>query len=118
MLLAWLLLPAGCDRPEEHWLQGYAEGEYLRLGAPVTPGTQWCSWIHIEDAVQLIIATLTHERVRGPLNLTSPNPVPAGITAPFLITASKTNPSQSSFIRLTVTNGVGLATVCDPVLPG
>jgi uncharacterized protein len=46
------------------------------LGAPVAPGTQWCSWIHIADTVKLIISALDHEQVRGPLNLTSPNPVP------------------------------------------
>ena len=45
------------------------------LGAPVTPGTQWCSWIHITDAVQLIISVLDNEQIRGPVNLTSPNPV-------------------------------------------
>jgi uncharacterized protein (TIGR01777 family) len=45
------------------------------LGAPVRPGTQWCSWIHIADAVELIIAALDHEHAHGPLNLTSPNPV-------------------------------------------
>ena len=45
------------------------------LGAPVTPGTQWCSWIHIADAVELIISALDHEQAQGPLNLTSPNPV-------------------------------------------
>jgi uncharacterized protein len=44
-------------------------------GASVTPGTQWCSWIHIADAVELIIAALTNEDVQGPLNLTSPTPV-------------------------------------------
>lgn len=32
LLLALLLL--GCGGAEERWLQGYAEGEYLRLGAP------------------------------------------------------------------------------------
>jgi uncharacterized protein len=45
------------------------------LGAPVAPGTQWCSWIHIAEAVQLIISALDNEHIRGPLNLTSPNPV-------------------------------------------
>jgi HlyD family secretion protein len=33
--VALLLLAAACDQaPEESWLQGYAEGEYLRLAAP------------------------------------------------------------------------------------
>lgn len=45
------------------------------LGAAVRPGTQWCSWIHVADAVALIIAALSDERAQGPLNLTSPNPV-------------------------------------------
>ncbi len=45
------------------------------LGAPVTPGTQWCSWIHIADAVELIISALGNEHAQGPLNLTSPSPV-------------------------------------------
>jgi hypothetical protein len=45
------------------------------LGAPVTPGTQWCSWIHIADAVDLIISVLDHDHAKGALNLTSPNPV-------------------------------------------
>ena len=34
--LVLILLPllASCSEPEQRWLQGYAEGEYLRLGAP------------------------------------------------------------------------------------
>lgn len=32
LLLAFLL--AACDAPAEPWLQGYVEGEYLRIGAP------------------------------------------------------------------------------------
>jgi HlyD family secretion protein len=35
MVLAILLaLLSACDAPEDPWLHGYAEGEYLRLGAP------------------------------------------------------------------------------------
>ncbi len=29
-----LLLLSGCDGADEGWLHGYAEGEYVRLGAP------------------------------------------------------------------------------------
>ena len=33
--IALLSLAAACDgAPEESWLQGYAEGEHLRLAAP------------------------------------------------------------------------------------
>jgi uncharacterized protein len=45
------------------------------LVAPVTPVTQWCSWIHIADAIELINSALDHEQIRGPMNLASPNPV-------------------------------------------
>ena len=33
-VLALAVLLLGCDAPDEGWLHGYAEGEYLRLGAP------------------------------------------------------------------------------------
>jgi HlyD family secretion protein len=33
-VLALILLAAGCSEPDGRWLQGYAEGDYLRLGAP------------------------------------------------------------------------------------
>jgi HlyD family secretion protein len=32
--LALILLATGCGEPDSRWLQGYAEGDYLRLGAP------------------------------------------------------------------------------------
>jgi len=34
LILILLPLLAACGEPEQRWLQGYAEGEYLRLGAP------------------------------------------------------------------------------------
>ena len=45
------------------------------LGAPIAPGSQWCSWIHIADAVELIGVLLGDKRARGAFNLTSPHPV-------------------------------------------
>jgi uncharacterized protein (TIGR01777 family) len=53
--------------------------------APVMPSSQWCSWIHIQDVVGLILAGLDDERIRGPLNLTAPNPVR---NLPFALTVS------------------------------
>ena len=48
-----------------------------------TPGRagQWVSWVHIEDEVGFIIYALTHDEVRGPYNVTSPNPVQMGTFA-------------------------------------
>ena len=42
---------------------------------------------------------------------------PAGTILPVVVTASKTNQSSSSFVRLKVTNNAGLITLCDPVIP-
>jgi uncharacterized protein len=47
----------------------------LFAGGPVLPGTQWFSWIHIDDEVGLIVFALDDERVRGPLNATAPEPL-------------------------------------------
>ena len=70
-----LLRPGIVPAPDGGALQLMTRAFARGLGAPVTPGTQWCSWIHIADAVELIISALDHEHAQGPLNLTSPNPV-------------------------------------------
>lgn len=44
------------------------------MGGPVLPGTQWFSWVHVDDEVGLIMLALEDERARGPLNATSPEP--------------------------------------------
>jgi uncharacterized protein len=47
----------------------------LGLGGRVGSGTQWLSWISIDDAVGAIHHALETESLRGPLNATAPNPV-------------------------------------------
>lgn len=44
------------------------------VGGPILPGTQWYSWIHHSDEVDLMLLALEDERVRGPLNATAPHP--------------------------------------------
>jgi uncharacterized protein (TIGR01777 family) len=44
------------------------------VGGPVGSGKQWVSWIHIEDAINLITFVL-HDRVAGPVNVVAPEPV-------------------------------------------
>jgi uncharacterized protein (TIGR01777 family) len=47
----------------------------LGLGGRVGPGTQWLSWISIDDAVGAINHALETESLRGPFNAAGPNPV-------------------------------------------
>jgi uncharacterized protein len=49
----------------------------LRLGFGGVPGrgTQWVSWIHIDDEVRAILFALEHEKLRGAINLVAPNAV-------------------------------------------
>ncbi|OYW77125.1 MAG: TIGR01777 family protein [Verrucomicrobia bacterium 12-59-8] len=45
------------------------------LGGRLGSGQQWMSWIHIEDAVQILLKAITTETVRGPVNLCAPEAV-------------------------------------------
>jgi uncharacterized protein (TIGR01777 family) len=46
----------------------------LGLGGPWGDGTQWWSWIHVGDEVDLILFAIASD-LAGPLNLTAPHPV-------------------------------------------
>jgi len=45
------------------------------LGGRLGSGQQWMSWIHIEDAVQILLKAITTESVCGPVNLCAPEAV-------------------------------------------
>jgi uncharacterized protein (TIGR01777 family) len=47
----------------------------LGLGTQMGRGTQWASWISIDDAVGAIHHALKTDGLRGPVNATAPNPV-------------------------------------------
>jgi uncharacterized protein (TIGR01777 family) len=47
----------------------------LGMGARISNGRQWMSWIHIDDHVAMLIKLLHDESASGPYNLTAPNPV-------------------------------------------
>lgn len=45
------------------------------LGAPLSPGTQWQSWIALDDLVSLFLHALDHPDWEGAFNATAPHPV-------------------------------------------
>jgi uncharacterized protein len=44
-------------------------------GGMIASGTQWMSWIHIDDLVGIFRLALDHPEASGPVNGTAPNPV-------------------------------------------
>ncbi|QGU46664.1 TIGR01777 family protein [Bacillus velezensis] len=47
----------------------------LLAGGTVGSGRQWLSWVHVDDAAELIAFAAEHDDLSGPMNVTSPNPV-------------------------------------------
>lgn len=45
------------------------------LGGPIGDGTQYMSWIHIDDIVNALLFMLTTDGLAGPFNVCSPYPV-------------------------------------------
>ena len=45
------------------------------LGGAQGPGTQWMSWIHVEDWIGIVRFLINNESIAGPVNLAAPNPV-------------------------------------------
>jgi len=46
----------------------------MGLGGPLGRGTQWMSWIHLDDLLELFLFLMDHA-VSGPVNATAPHPV-------------------------------------------
>lgn len=47
----------------------------LGLGVRFGDGTQWMSWIHIRDYIQIVLRLLSDNQISGALNMTAPHPV-------------------------------------------
>ena len=45
------------------------------VGGPIAPGSQWVSWIHRTDLVDLIEWILAHDHIAGPVNAVAPEAV-------------------------------------------
>ncbi|WHX98139.1 TIGR01777 family oxidoreductase [Neobacillus sp. DY30] len=47
----------------------------LFAGGKVGSGEQWVSWVHVFDVVRAILFAIKNDRLRGPVNVTSPSPL-------------------------------------------
>ena len=47
----------------------------LFVGGPVGDGRQWFPWVHLADVVGVTLWALDHDDLRGPVNVTAPEPV-------------------------------------------
>ena len=46
----------------------------LGVGGPVAGGRQYIPWVHIDDVVGAFLCALEDDRLRGPINVTAPEP--------------------------------------------
>lgn len=46
----------------------------LFVGGKIGDGKQWISWIHINDCINLLYYALVEPSIKGPINVTAPNP--------------------------------------------
>lgn len=44
-------------------------------GGKIGKGTQWLSWIHIQDVARAVSFCMKEKNIQGPVNFTAPNPV-------------------------------------------
>lgn len=61
--------------PEGGMLKSLLPGFRLGLGAVIGDGRQWLSWIHRDDAVELIVRAIADPMFSGAVNATAPVPV-------------------------------------------
>jgi uncharacterized protein (TIGR01777 family) len=47
----------------------------MHVGGPIGSGKQPVSWVHIDDVCGMIMMAIDKEEAKGPINVTSPNPV-------------------------------------------
>jgi uncharacterized protein (TIGR01777 family) len=46
----------------------------MGVGGKMGQGTQWMSWIHIDDLIGIMLYCIEQDSIQGPVNGTSPNP--------------------------------------------
>lgn len=56
-------------------LKGLIKSNKYNIGTYFKPGTQYFSWIHIEDLTYAILECIENRKLNGAVNLATPNPV-------------------------------------------
>ena len=47
----------------------------LGVGGPLGPGSQWMSWVSLDDLVDAVLHLILNQSMAGPVNVTAPEPV-------------------------------------------
>jgi uncharacterized protein (TIGR01777 family) len=61
--------------PENGMLKRLLPPFKLGVGGPLAGGDQYMSWVHVDDAIAVLLWALDNERVEGVVNSTAPDPV-------------------------------------------
>jgi uncharacterized protein (TIGR01777 family) len=56
-------------------LEKMAEPFRWFVGGPIGAGTQWVSWVHVDDVVRAMLWAIDRDAVVGPANVVAPEPV-------------------------------------------
>jgi uncharacterized protein (TIGR01777 family) len=92
----------------------------FHVGGRVGRGTQWVSWIHIDDLVALILMAIENPDLSGPVNTTAPEPVTNADLARTLAAAIRRKswlPVPRPVLRLVLGEVACLVTQGQRVLP-
>ncbi len=92
----------------------------LGVGVIFGSGTQWMSWIHIEDYVQIVLCLIADEQAKGAFNMTAPNPVNNRQFTQALVSLQKGAvilPAPSFLLKMLLGERAGLLLEGQKVLP-
>lgn len=92
----------------------------LFAGGKIGNGEQWTSWVHIDDVVNLLLFCIVNHQIKGPINVTSPNPTRNKTLTKTLAKILRRPywlPAPSLFIRLAIGEMSELITKGQYVLP-